>query len=115
MSWGSILALIIAPTIAVLTPLGALLGAIATVAAVYFLGRREGHLDGTTLLLGGIISASFLSAIILFLMTTLAQGDLPRDLGILRTAAQYNEAHVGIYASVLRGGKVRRDDVLRLL
>ncbi len=43
---------------------------------VYFLGRREGQLDSTTLLLGGIISASFLSAIIMFLMTTLAGRDL---------------------------------------
>ena len=48
----------------------------ATIAAVYFLGRREGQLDSTTLLLGGIISASFLSAIIMFLMTTLAGRDL---------------------------------------
>jgi iron complex transport system permease protein len=78
---GSILALIFAPQIAVLTPVGAFLGAIATIMAVYFLGRREGQLDSTTLLLGGIISASFLSAIIMFLMimflmTTLAGRDL---------------------------------------
>jgi iron complex transport system permease protein len=73
---GSILALIVAPQHALITPLGAFLGAIATIAAVYFLGRREGQLDSTTLLLGGIISASFLSAIIMFLMTTLAGRDL---------------------------------------
>ena len=73
---GSILALIVAPQIAALGPLGAFLGAIATIAAVYFLGRREGQLDSTTLLLGGIITASFLSAIIMFLMTTLAGRDL---------------------------------------
>ena len=53
---GSILALIIAPGFALITPLGAFLGAIATIAGVYFLGRREGQLDSTTLLLGGIIS-----------------------------------------------------------
>jgi iron complex transport system permease protein len=73
---GSILALIIAPEFALVTPLGAFIGAIATIAAVYFLGRREGQLDSTTLLLGGIILASFFSAIILFLMTTLAGRDL---------------------------------------
>ena len=73
---GSILALIIAPRIGILTPLGAFLGAIATIAAVYFLGRRDGQLDSSTLLLGGIISASFLSAIIMFLRTTLAGRDL---------------------------------------
>ena len=73
---GSILALIIAPGLALVTPLGAFLGAIATIAGVYFLGRREGQLDSTTLLLGGIILASFFSAIILFLMTTLTGRDL---------------------------------------
>src|SRR5713226_3306671 len=47
-------------------------------------------------------------------MTTLSQGDLPKDNGILRTAAQHNRANVGVYASVLQGGKVRRGDSLRL-
>jgi uncharacterized protein len=43
-------------------------------------------------------------------MTTLPQGDLPKDVGILRVAAQHNGANVGVYASVLQGGKVRRGD-----
>jgi uncharacterized protein YcbX len=43
-------------------------------------------------------------------MTTLAQGDLPKDSGILRTAAKHNQVNVGVYASVLRGGIVRRGD-----
>jgi iron complex transport system permease protein len=73
---GSILALILAPGFALITPLGAFIGAIATIAGVYFLGRREGQLDSTTLLLGGIICASFFSAIIMFLMTTLSGRDL---------------------------------------
>lgn len=73
---GSILALILAPGFALITPLGAFLGAMAMIAGVYFLGRREGQLDTTTLLLGGIISASFFSAIIMFLMTTLTGRDL---------------------------------------
>ncbi len=47
-------------------------------------------------------------------MTTLSQGDLPKDNGILRTAAQHNRANVGIYASVLQGGRVRRGDSLSL-
>jgi len=51
---------------ALLTPLGAFLGAAATIAAVYFLGRRDGQIDSTTLLLGGVITGSFLSAIITF-------------------------------------------------
>src|SRR6266480_1924785 len=78
-SLGSILALILEPHLtisplfaALLTPLGAFLGAAATITAVYFLGRREGQLDSATLLLGGVIISSFLSAIIMFLMNTLS-------------------------------------------
>jgi cobalamin transport system permease protein len=80
---GAVLALIVEPHIALpaavtalLTPLGAFLGAAATIASVYVLGRREGLLDTNTLLLAGIITASFLSAIIIFLMTTLVSRDL---------------------------------------
>jgi len=46
-------------------------------------------------------------------MTTLPQGDLPKDIGILKTAAQHNQARVGAYASVLQtGGILRGDPVL---
>lgn len=43
-------------------------------------------------------------------MTTLAQADLPRDPGILRAAAQHNQAQVGVYAEVEQGGLIRRGD-----
>ena len=45
-------------------------------------------------------------------MTTLAQGDLPKDNGILKAAAQHNQARVGAYASVLQGGKVQSGDAV---
>ena len=62
-------------------------------------------------------------------MTTLAQEDLPADPGILRTAARHNRlvggegrgpegvyaASVGVYASVLKGGIVRRGDPVRVV
>jgi uncharacterized protein YcbX len=47
-------------------------------------------------------------------MTTLPQADLPKDNGILKTAVQHNNAHVGIYASVVQGGRIRRGDVARI-
>ncbi len=47
-------------------------------------------------------------------MATLPQGDLPADLGILRTAAQHTQAGVGVYASVLHGGTIRQGDALRV-
>jgi uncharacterized protein len=48
-------------------------------------------------------------------MTTLPQGDLPKDSGILRTAAQHNNAVVGVYAEVISGGLVRRGDTVTVL
>jgi uncharacterized protein len=47
-------------------------------------------------------------------MITLPQGDLPRDLGILRTVARYSQVNVGVYASVLQGGTIHRGDLVQL-
>jgi uncharacterized protein YcbX len=46
-------------------------------------------------------------------MTTLPQGDLPKDIGILRTIAKYNQVYTGVYASVYRGGTIRRGDLVQ--
>jgi uncharacterized protein YcbX len=46
------------------------------------------------------------------IMTTLAQGDLPKDSKILRTAARHNHVHVGICAEVSQSGVVRRGDLV---
>jgi uncharacterized protein YcbX len=43
-------------------------------------------------------------------MTTLAQGDLPKDPAVLKTAAQHNNGHVGVYCSVIQEGTVRVGD-----
>lgn len=47
-------------------------------------------------------------------MTTLPQGDLPKDLGILHTVAKYNQVHAGVYASVHLGGTIHRGDPVGL-
>ena len=47
-------------------------------------------------------------------MITLPQGDLPKDLGILRTVAQYNRVTAGVYATVHGGGTIRRGDQVLL-
>lgn len=72
----AIVSLIVAPQLTGAIQIAAFIGAAATIAAVYFLGRRGGQLDSATLLLAGIVSASFLSAVIMFLMTTLSGRDL---------------------------------------
>ncbi|MGA9841425.1 MAG: hypothetical protein WBP64_19975 [Nitrososphaeraceae archaeon] len=48
------------------------------------------------------------------MMTTLPQGDLPRDLGILSTIAKYNQVSAGVYASVYRVGTIRRGDPIQI-
>jgi uncharacterized protein YcbX len=47
-------------------------------------------------------------------MTTLPQSDLPHDSGILRAAVRNNQGHVGVYATVLQAGTIRRGDAVRL-
>ncbi len=69
---------------------------------------------GRTLTLGDEVRLSIDGPCPRCVMTTLPQGDLPKDVGILRTAAQHNQANVGVYATVLRGGMVRRGDLVRL-
>jgi uncharacterized protein YcbX len=69
---------------------------------------------GRTLAIGDAVRLSITGPCPRCVMTTLAQGDLPRDTRILRTAAQHNQANVGVYASVLRGGEVRRGDSVSL-
>jgi uncharacterized protein len=57
-------------------------------------------------------------------VTTLPQGDLPHDPGILKTAVQQNRLDlgdlgrlpcVGVYADVVRTGTVRQGDVVRVV
>jgi iron complex transport system permease protein len=73
---GMLLGILVLPRVPLVAPLAAFFGAAAAIAAVYFLARREGQIDSSTLLLAGIISVSFLSAVIVFLMTALAGRDL---------------------------------------
>ncbi|HVB56524.1 MAG TPA: iron ABC transporter permease [Candidatus Acidoferrales bacterium] len=73
---GAILSLIALPFTPGAIQAAAFAGAAATIAAVYFLGRRGGQLDSATLLLAGIVAATFLSAVIIFLMTSLSGRDL---------------------------------------
>lgn len=69
---------------------------------------------GHTLAIGEEIRLSITGPCPRCVMTTLSQGDLPNDPSILQTAVQYNQGHVGIYASVLRGGTIRRGDSVRV-
>lgn len=73
---GDIAALWIGGRVAAASPLAAFVGALATMTWVYLLGRRRGRLASTSLLLAGVITASFLSAVILFVLTMLSTRDV---------------------------------------
>ncbi len=63
-----------------------------------------------TLHLGSEVRLKIISQCTRCVMTTLPQGDLPHDIGILRAAVRYNRVNVGVYASVEKGGEVGRGD-----
>jgi uncharacterized protein YcbX len=69
---------------------------------------------GRTLLLGSEVRLQIIRPCGRCVMTTLPQSDLPHDPGILRTAVRHNKGAVGVYATVVRGGTVRRGDSVRL-
>lgn len=74
----------------------------------------ENEWVGRTIALGDRVRLSITGRCPRCVMTTLAQADLPSDPGILRTAAKENQAHVGVYATVLRGGTVQCGDPVTL-
>jgi uncharacterized protein YcbX len=69
---------------------------------------------GQTLAVGSEVRLQITGPCPRCVMTTLPQGDLPWDSGILRTAVRHAAGHVGVYATVLRGGTVRRGDAVRV-
>jgi uncharacterized protein YcbX len=76
-------------------------------------GFVEAAWVGRTLTLGGVrlrVEAPCVRCV----MTTLAQGSLPKDPAVLRTAVLKNGGNVGVYASVIQGGRTRRGEVVEL-
>jgi len=78
---------------------------------------------GNTLAIGEELRLNVIAPCPRCVMTTLPQGDLPGDSGILRTAARHNVVNisgidqampsVGVYAVVLKAGRIRRGDRVR--
>jgi iron complex transport system permease protein len=73
---GAILALWLGGRFATASPLAAFAGALLTMIWVYLLGRRSGRLASYTLILAGVVTASFLSAMVLFVLTLLSTRDV---------------------------------------
>jgi uncharacterized protein YcbX len=77
-------------------------------------GFVENDWVGGTVAIGDSVRLAITEPCPRCVMTTLSQGDLPKDSGILRAAAQHNGVNVGVYASVVRGGTTRRGDGISL-
>jgi uncharacterized protein len=78
-------------------------------------GFVENDWVGRTVIIGDTVRLAITRPCHRCVMITLPQGDLPKDSGILRTAAQHNDLKVGVYASVVSGGTVRRGDPVVLI
>jgi uncharacterized protein YcbX len=82
-------------------------------------GDRKGFVEndwiGKVLALGSEVRIQVTGPCPRCVMTTLAQADLPKDPGILKTAAQHNEVRVGAYASVVQAGTIRIGDTLTVV
>ncbi|MGZ6965850.1 MAG: MOSC domain-containing protein, partial [Acidimicrobiia bacterium] len=83
----------------------------------------ENGWSGSTMGFGAEVTASVLIPTMRCIMTTLAQGALPRDNAVLRTVARHNRIEipglgtwscVGTYATVGTGGRVRVGDEVSL-
>ena len=65
---------------------------------------------GRTLEVGETLRIVAMEPALRCVMTTHRQSELPRDLGVLRTAAQHHAAKVGVFASIGAPGTVRLGD-----
>jgi hypothetical protein len=79
-----------------------------------FKGFPENEWDEKILAIGNEVKIKITGPCGRCVMTTLPQGDLPKDTGILKTAAKHNQARVGAYASVLQGGVIRAGDSVQI-
>lgn len=81
--------------------------------------EQEGFVEsgwiGKTLAIGDEVKLKITDHCPRCVMTILPQGDLPKDTNILRTAAQHNDAHVGVYAEFIKGGIIKCDDAVSIV
>jgi uncharacterized protein YcbX len=75
-------------------------------------GFPENEWVGRTLRLGDEVRLAISEPCARCVMTTVSQGDLPKDPDILRTVVQRNAGNVGVLAAVIRGGTIRRGDAV---
>jgi len=82
-------------------------------------GQQDGFVEnqwiGKTLAIGPEVRIEITGPCPRCVMTTLAQGDLPKDPAILKSSVRHNQGHAGVYGSVLQSGTVRVGDTVRVV
>ncbi len=78
-------------------------------------GFVENEWVGKTLAIGNEVRLKITEPCPRCVMTTMPQGELPKDIEILRTAVKHNGGHIGIYANVLQGGTIRRGNAVAII
>ena len=81
-------------------------------------GDAEGFVEndwiGQTISVGSGVRLKVIEPCRRCIMTTLPQGELPKDVGILRTVVQSNSASLGVRCAVEQGGVVHKGDAIML-
>jgi uncharacterized protein YcbX len=77
-------------------------------------GFIENDWIGRTISIGNQVRVRVVRPTMRCVMTTLNQQDLPKDPDVLRAIVQNNRGNLGVYAMVVRGGTVRREDMISL-
>ncbi len=82
-------------------------------------GESNGFVEkewvGRTIAIGNEVELEVFAECGRCVMTTLQQSVLDADIGILRTVMRHNRGKTGVFASVVKGGKVAKADELVLL
>jgi uncharacterized protein len=77
-------------------------------------GFVENDWVGRSLAIGSDLRLAISNSCPRCVMTTLPQGELPKDPNVLRTIVQHNDGNVGVLATVTKGGRVARGDTVTL-
>ncbi|WP_082091485.1 MOSC domain-containing protein [Domibacillus tundrae] len=77
-------------------------------------GFIENEWVGKVLTIGGRVQLKILQPTQRCLMTTLAQGDLPKDPNVLKSIVKNNAGSFGVYASVVKNGEIRTGDSIHI-
>jgi len=75
----------------------------------------EDEWEGGELIVGSSVKVTAMVPALRCVMTTHQQGDLPRDLDVLRTSARHHRNNVGVFSQIGAGGIVRIGDPVYLV